>query len=91
MSDVIIQLKIMPESPDSDLDVVKKECTEILSKFGDVGKIEIRPVAFGLKALIIYLITAEEKGGTDKMEEELSKVQQVNSVAVEDVRRTLEV
>ena len=64
---------------------------EKMNHFGSVGKTEIRPVAFGLKALIIYLIADEKNGGLDEMEKQLTGVGNVNSVDVEDVRRTVEI
>ena len=81
----------MPVSPDTDMDVLEKKCTEVLNHFGSVGKTELRPVAFGLKALIVYLIADEKSGGLDEMEKQLSSIENVNSVNVEDVRRTVEI
>ena len=84
MGEVIVTIKIMPDSPETDMNklllYVKEKCK--------VEKEEIRPIAFGLKALIIYTIV-QDSGGTDKLEETLSLIPNVQSVEVTDVRRAL--
>ena len=91
MADVVITLKIMPDSPDVDL---KKLETEALAKIkvfsgNSNTKTEIEPVAFGLKALKILFVMSESKGSTDALEEEISRIKGANSVEVTDVRRTI--
>jgi len=91
MAIVIITLKIMPEDPDVDLDMVESEAKKKIADFAGVGdtKTEIEPIAFGLKAVKIIFVTDEKKGGTDKLEEEINKIPGVNSVEVIDVRRAI--
>ena len=90
MAIVVITLKIMPESPGSDLDSIKMKAKAIIAKHGgEVGKEEIEPVAFGLKAVKLTFVRDEKLGGTDAIEEEVSVVEGVNSAEVVDVRRAL--
>jgi len=90
MADVIITLKIMPESPDIDLDAVKEKIEQEIKTFGgEVGKVEKEPVAFGLIALNMIFVSDESKGSTEQLEENISKIQGVSSVEVTDVRRAL--
>ena len=90
MANVIITLKIMPESPDADLSKIEESAKKMISKFGgEVGKVDIIPVAFGLKALNIYFVMDEKKGSTDKLETEISTISEVMSVEVTDVRRAI--
>ncbi|MDP2750573.1 MAG: elongation factor 1-beta [Nanoarchaeota archaeon] len=90
MADVVITMKIMPESPEADLDRIEKEAIAIIADFGgEVGKKEIEPIAFGLKALKLIFVADEKKGGTDAMEAKLSEISEVNSVEVVDVRRAI--
>ena len=91
MADVVITLKIMPDSPDVDLKKVEKESVELIKKFTGLEnyKTEIEPVAFGLKALKIMFVMNEDKGSTDDLEEDIKKVVGVNSVEVTDVRRAI--
>jgi elongation factor 1-beta len=91
MAIAIITLKIMPEDPDVDLDMVETEAKKKIAEFAGEGdtKTEIEPIAFGLKALKIIFVTDEKKGGTDNLEVEIGKIPGVNSVEVIDVRRAI--
>lgn len=90
MASVIITIKIMPESLDSDLDKIRKESIEVISDFGGkVGKEDIEPIAFGLKAVKLIYIVDESKGGTDAVEEGICAIDGVKSCEVIDVRRAL--
>ncbi len=90
MARVIITLQIMPESPDVNLEEIKIGAKKCIAKFGaDIGKEEIVPVAFGLQAVKLMIISDEAKGGTDNLEEEIRQVPGVQSVEVTDVRRAI--
>lgn len=80
----------MPKSPEVNLEVLETQATEKIANFGgEVGKKEIQPVAFGLKALMLYFVMDEAKGSTDSLEKEIESLEGVNSVEVTDVRRTI--
>lgn len=79
----------MPDSPDVDLEALKEKAKEIIAKYdGNVGKEEIHEVAFGLKAIHLIFVIDEEKG-TDDIENELSKIENVSSAQVIDYRRAM--
>ncbi len=91
MAKVIVTLKIMPKSPEIDLEKVQETALEKIKTFAGEGetKKEIEPVAFDLKALKIIFVMDESKGGTDILEEEIVSIEGVNSVEVIDVRRAI--
>lgn len=90
MAKVIITLKIMPESPDSNLNQIEEKAIKLIEEFGgDVGKVEIEPVAFGLKAIKLIFVSDESKGGTEDLESKISDLDEVNSVEAIDVRRAI--
>ena len=90
MANVIITLKVMPESPETDLVKIKEEVTKIVAEFkGEVGKFEEERLAFGLKALKFIFVIEESLGATDDMEAKASEVEGVQSVEVIDVRRAV--
>ena len=90
MAKVIVTVKLMPESPEVDLDKVKEAAEHPIKEFGgEVGKVEIEPLAFGLKALILMFVMDESVGSTETLEETLSKLEGVKQVEVTDVRRTI--
>lgn len=81
----------MPGSPDVDLNELENKVMKEIKKFtGETEtKNEIEPVAFGLKALKITFVMDENKGSTEKLENNISKIKGVNSVEVIDVRRAI--
>ena len=90
MAEVVITLKIMPDSPQVNLEEIKSKAKELIKEFGgEVGKEEIVPVAFGLKSLNLFFVMDESLGGTDSLEEKIKEVKGVQSVEVIDVRRAI--
>ena len=90
MANIIVTLKIMPESPEIDLAMTEEQAKEKIKVFGgDVGKVEEEPIAFGLKALKLIFIMDESIGSTESLEEEIKGLKGVQSVEVTDVRRAI--
>ena len=91
MANVVITLKIMPESPDTDLSKITEEAKAKITSFAGEGdmKTEEEPIAFGLKALKILFVMDESKGSTEELEKDISSLDGVNSVEVVDVRRAV--
>ena len=90
MAQVIVTLKIMPESPDTSLLPIQEKATHLIHEFGGkIGKVDIQEVAFGIKALNLFFIMDENVGSTESLEQEIAQIPHVNSVDVTDVRRTL--
>ncbi|MBI2142675.1 hypothetical protein HYU15_04290 [Candidatus Woesearchaeota archaeon] len=78
MAQVIVTLRIMPDSPDTDLAAAEELAGTEIERFGGkVAKKEISPVAFGLKALVLYLIIDESRGGTEPLEKKLAEIKGV--------------
>ena len=69
MAQVVITFTIMPTSPDVDFSVIERKAKkEIVAFVGETGfKIEQKPIAFGLKALIILFLMDEDKGSTEAL------------------------
>jgi len=91
MATVIITLKIMPESPEVDLEKLKEEAIKHISEFAgeDETRSEEEPIAFGLKALKILFVMDESLGSTEALEENIKTISGVQSVEVTDVRRAI--
>ena len=90
MASVIVTLKIMPSEPGVDLVKIENKAKELVSRFGgDVGRVEIEPIAFGLKAVKLIFVMDEKIGSTEKLEEDIAALDYVESVVVEDIRRAV--
>lgn len=71
-----MNIRIMPASPETDLEKVKAE----ISKKIKVQDSKIEPLAFGLKALKILVVVPD---GQQNVEEEIRKIKGVGEVEVE--------
>ncbi len=90
MAEVIVTMRLMPESPEVNWGFVFEKVNEVIKKHGgEVGKKEEKPVAFGLKALEIIYVVDESSGSTEALEQEVSGIQGIESVEITDVRRAL--
>jgi len=87
MATVIIIVKLMPDSPDANLEAIKFRARTYLEEEGAKNiSFEEKPVAFGLKSIHVKFDLNEEKG-TDLVESLLAKIPHVSSVTIEDYRR----
>lgn len=91
MANVVVTFKIMPDSPDRDITLLRQNVGETLAKFGKIYKDEVQPVAFGLNAMIFSVITPEKEGGTEPLEEAVKSVEGIADVQVTDVTRFVDV
>lgn len=83
----VIIVKIMPESPTVDLKEIEEQVKHKMEANGAKAvTFEEKPVAFGLKSIILKMAFPEEKG-TDFVEQEIAKIPYVSSVTIEDYRR----
>ncbi len=91
MAQVVITLKVMPESPEVNLNEIKDKIIKDIKEFtGETEtKLEEEPIAFGLKALKIIFVMEESKGSTEELEKKIKEIEGINSVEVVDVRRAI--
>ncbi len=95
MATAVVTLKIMPKSPEVNLDKVYTEACKLVRAFidqkhkdGEIRK-EIEPIGFGLKALKLLFAMDENLGTTDVLEGQINKIAEVESVECTDVRRAI--
>lgn len=87
MGKVATQLKVMPESPDVDLDALEESLENVLPEGAKVSRTDRDDVAFGLVALLPTVIIPDDAGGSDAVEDAFATVDGVESVSVEQVGR----
>lgn len=89
MGTVIIKMKIMPKSPEANLNNIQKGIEQILNRKNIKNfKFEIQPIAFGLKALIVLFGWPEEEE-LNTLEENIQKISEVGSLEILDMRRAI--
>ncbi|MDF9746850.1 elongation factor 1-beta [Natrinema salsiterrestre] len=87
MGKVAAKIKVMPDSPDIDLDALQERLESALPEGAKINGVERDEVAFGLVALYPTVIVPDGSGGTETVEESFADVDGVESVAVENVGR----
>ena len=87
MGKVAASIKVMPESPEIDLDDLKDRLEASLPEGAKIQGVKEQDVAFGLVALYPTVIVPDDAGGTEAVEEAFRSVEGVESVAVEEVGR----
>lgn len=89
MGEVVVKIKIMPESAEISLDLIKQEIIKLLEMQENKGfRFEIEPIAFGLKALILIFSWPEEKS-LEEFENSINNAKGVGSIDIVDMRRAI--
>jgi len=91
MADVVVTLKILPDSPERSMDEIGTKVEEVVKKFGRLYKKTVQPIAFGISALVVSVVMPEQAGGTDPVENEIKKLEGLGDVQVTDVTRIVDV
>ncbi len=79
----------MPTSPSVDIAKIKKNAEKVLGSYKQkILNEEIQPIAFGLNALMLTVSWPDDKSA-DELEGRLSKIKDINSVQIVDVRRAI--
>lgn len=94
MAIAVITAKIMPDSPEVNLNEIQDQAQQIIRDFTERSdpadqKISIEPIAFGLKAINIIFTMDEAKGSPDQLEDKITAIEGVQSFEVTDVRRAI--
>lgn len=80
-----VELNVMPESPETNLEEIKKSIKEKLTKAKNIEITEVE-IAFGLKSLKV-LVAWPENEETDEIENIISTIKGVSSCRIDDIRR----
>jgi len=85
MGSVAVIVRVMPESPDVDLEQLKKALKQTLP---GIQEIREEPIGFGLKALKLVAVVNDSGGETDAVEKSLSGVPGVERAEIVEVTLT---
>ena len=82
MGQVSITFEIMPEGVETSLDDIQNKVQEKIGSISKIEQTEIKPIAFGLKALMMNVLVEDEEGIMDKLEETIADVEGVQNANV---------
>ena len=89
MGDVLTTMKIMPDSPDVDLDAIKATIESSMPEGAKLHDMAEEPIAFGLVAIILQFITDDGEGGSEPVEEMVQVIDGVASIEITGVGRLM--
>ena len=82
MGEVLTTMKIMPDSPEVDLEAIKAAIEGSMPEGAKLNDMKEEPIAFGLVALNTMVIVEDGEGGTDAIEAAIAELEDVASVEV---------
>ncbi|MBI2145931.1 elongation factor 1-beta [Candidatus Woesearchaeota archaeon] len=84
MAKAIITFKLMPESPEVDLNPIKEKALDIAKESGAIGQMQVKedPIAFGLKAVLVMAMYEVEGSDFEAIAAKMGKIRQVQSSEV---------
>jgi elongation factor 1-beta len=85
MGNVALILRVMPESPEIDLEGLK---SAIRKAIPGVSEIREEPIGFGLKALKLAVIVGDKAGESDQAEKTLAELPGVERAEVVELTLT---
>jgi len=85
MGKVSAVIKVMPDSADRDVNKLMDDLKAALPQTAEFRGMQVKPIAFGLKAILIAFLVSDTEGGTEPVEAAFAKVPGVESVSVESV------
>ncbi|MGB0653081.1 MAG: elongation factor 1-beta [Thermoplasmatota archaeon] len=89
MGEVLLIYRVMPESPEVDLEQLRTDIKAAMPDVAEVKGFEEKPFAFGLKALETTIVVADDEGNNDKVEEALMGVANVQGAELLDMGRVI--
>ncbi len=89
MGEVLIKYRVMPESPEVDLDNLQKALDAAMPSFATLKGCVAVPFAFGMKALETTIVVEDEEGNNDKIEEIVLGVEGVQGAELLEMGRVI--
>ncbi|EMR74002.1 translation elongation factor 1B (aEF-1B) [Thermoplasmatales archaeon SCGC AB-539-N05] len=89
MGEVVALIRVMPDGvlDDAKLNDIMNEIKNLIKNPVKLGRLEIKDVAFGLRALNVTVIVPDSEGGVEPIADVLSKIKGVESAEVVDIGR----
>jgi elongation factor 1-beta len=85
MGSVALIIKVMPESPEVDLEKLKEEIRKRVKGLNDMKE---EPIGFGLKALKIAVVVNDTGGESDAVEQEVNDIEGVERAEIVELTLT---
>lgn len=89
MAQLVVEFKVMPDGAEADLEAIKAEVEKVTPDSAKLQGMELKPVAFGLKAIhvTVTMVDEEDAPGPDEVEEAYGAIDGVASVQIINLGR----
>lgn len=87
MARLIVRIKILPESIETDLDALEKRIEGSLPDGMAIKAHKIEPIAFGLNALLIDFAMDDKEGQMEELEDKVRKIEGVSEIQIVNLSR----
>jgi elongation factor 1-beta len=84
---IVMRFKVLPVNAETSPEELKNKISNVLPKDIKIANYSEEPIAFGLRALILNLITDEKDGILDEVENAISSCEDVSSFELIGVSR----
>tara|TARA_Y100001970_G_scaffold285164_1_gene404139 strand:- start:548 stop:814 length:267 start_codon:yes stop_codon:yes gene_type:complete len=84
MGEVALKYRLMPESPESDIEAILSQISGVLPDDANFGAHEVKPFAFGLKAIMVAIIGIDRDGFATEVEKGLNSLEEIQTVTLEE-------
>ena len=85
MGDVVLIIRVMPESPEVDLEQLKSRIRTAVRGLHDIRE---EPIGFGLKALKIAVVVSDAAGESDTVEAGINALEGVERAEIVELTLT---
>ena len=85
MGQVALSLKVMPSSPDVNIETIEDKIKEIETDKVKISDIKVENIAFGLKAIKVLFVMPDKEVSPSEIEEKIKKIEGVGEVETESV------
>ncbi|MDD4308126.1 MAG: elongation factor 1-beta [Thermoplasmata archaeon] len=82
MGKVLVTFEIMPEGLEVDLGKMRTDVETKVKGTGKIEQVELKPIAFGLQALMMNIVVEDEEGMMDRVEQLICSAPGVQSANV---------
>ena len=82
MGQVLLTFEIMPDGLEVDLGKMRTDVESKVKDYCKVEQVEVKPIAFGLQALMMNIVVQDEEGMSDRVEADICSVPGVQNARV---------
>ncbi len=85
MGEVGIIYKILPKDLEIDVNDLSKRIENNIKEFCNIKGVQIKPIAFGLQAILMFISIKDEENASEKVEQKIKEIDGVGEIDIEEM------